>query len=354
MAELLDLPALLQGLADARRTGTLVVHGPGGRRALLFLREGTIGGAWDGDPEVLGKALVRTGVLEWERLAELLDFFRPAPAALERVVVEQGAATAEDVARARAFVAREVLFDVLTWSEARAELKDGPPLPDLVRIDMARDDVAVATKPALMHATVQRDEWMRWKAVVPSDGDVLAPRPDSEVGADGAHADVLALVDGERDVHELLARARLPRAETARILRELLVAGAVRVLDRSELLALARRVRGAPRSPGWGETAPCASCAGPRSWRPSRPTTRCGWPRPRRPAGRPRRRPGASWPWPAPAPSWAPRRPGATPRSTSGARSGSGPTTGSSSATWSRSSSPRGRSRRRRSRPSTT
>jgi len=250
MAELLDLPALLQGLADARRTGTLVVHGPGGRRALLFLREGTIAGAWDGDPEVLGKALVRTGVLEWERLAELLDFFRPAPAALERVVVEQGAATAEEVSRARAFVAREVLFDVLTWSEARAELKEGPPLPDLVRVDMAREDVAVATKPALMHATVQRDEWMRWRAVVPSDGDVLAPRPESEVGADGAHADVLALVDGERDVHELLGRARLPRAETGRILRELLVAGALRVLDRSELLALARRTRGAPETLG--------------------------------------------------------------------------------------------------------
>lgn len=250
MAELLDLPALLQGLADARRTGTLVVHGPGGRRALLHLREGTIAGAWDGDPDVLGKALVRTGVLGWERLAELVDFFRPAPAALERVVVEQGDAAPEDVARARAFVAREVLFDVLTWSDARAELKEGPPLPDLVRVDMAREDVAVATKPALMHATVQRDEWMRFRAVVPSDGDVLVPRPDSEVGADGAHADVLALVDGERDVHELLGRACLPRAEAGRILRELLVAGAVRVLDRAELLALARRVRGAPEAPG--------------------------------------------------------------------------------------------------------
>ena len=60
-SEIVEFPVLLQNLCDARRSGTLVVDGE--RSLCLYLREGSLAAAYDGDPEFLAKALVKTRAL---------------------------------------------------------------------------------------------------------------------------------------------------------------------------------------------------------------------------------------------------------------------------------------------------
>lgn len=241
---ILDLPDLLQGLCDARRSGTLVLQGVGVRapRSFLYLRAGALAAAWDGDLEVLGKALVKTRALEWARLRELLDFFRPAPAALERLLREQQVVGEAQLREARAFIVREVLTDALTWSDVRPEFHEGPPLPELLRVDLLRDDFELPTRPCLMQAAYQRDEWARFREVVPSDGDVVRLTPGARPPT-GVAAEVVGLVDGERDVGTVIAQARLGRAEAAAHLRGLIERGEARPLNGEELLELARHLR---------------------------------------------------------------------------------------------------------------
>lgn len=240
--EIIELPDLLQNLCDARRTGTLVLTGPDSRMAYLYMRDGALAAAFDGDPEFLGKALVKTRALEWEQLAEFNEFFRPTPATLDRLLIEQKRADDIALREAREFVVRELVCEVLTWQRPRSEFHEGAPLPELARVNLPHESTTLPTKPLIMNGVYQLDEWTRVRDVVRSDGDVPIPT-DEGPAPEGRSAEVFELVDGERTVSELVALARMSRFDANDELRDLIEKGSVRLLGRRELVELGRRLQ---------------------------------------------------------------------------------------------------------------
>jgi tetratricopeptide (TPR) repeat protein len=246
--EILDLTALLQNLADTRRTGTLILRGAEGRRLFLYLREGVLAAAFDGNEESLATSFVKTRAMTLAGLSEFREFFQPTAATLDRLVVEQGKVTPDQLLEARTFMIRELVCDALTWPSPRTELRDGPPLPELVRVNLPHEGVQVSIRPLLMTAVYQLDEWRRIRALVPSERDVPL-RTSEGFPADEARAELLALVDGRRTVGELLAIAPLSRFQACSLLRDAVEAGEVRMRSQAELLALAAELLpGAERS----------------------------------------------------------------------------------------------------------
>lgn len=234
--EIIDLPDLLQSLCDAGRTGTLVLTGPSQGSAYLYLRAGELAAAFDGDPDFLGRALVKVGALSAEQLHELLGFFRPTPATLARTLLERGQLEEADLGRTHAFVIQELLAEVLSWERPRPEFHDGPPLPELVRVDLPHPGVSLPTKATLMNAVCQLDEWGPIRATLPSDRDVPVRVREGE-----RDDPLLSLVDGVRDVGEVVALAPMPRLEASSSLAEHARAGRLRLLEVEELLQLAER-----------------------------------------------------------------------------------------------------------------
>lgn len=237
--EIVEFPVLMQNLSDARRSGTLVVRGP--RTAYLYMRLGDLAAGYSGDPEFLGKALVKTGALTWDEFAKFKEFSGATPATFETLLLEQDRVSPHAVRRAHEFSVREVLGEIVTWAESHTRLREGSPPSELVRVNLPPDDVSVPTKPALLEAIYQLDEWPRIRGAIPSDRDI--PNPIGG-GASGSKAELLGLVDGQRDVEEIVVRASMSRFDAMVGLRELHEEGLIQLMDFDGLIALSRRLRG--------------------------------------------------------------------------------------------------------------
>jgi tetratricopeptide (TPR) repeat protein len=224
-------------MCDARRTGSLVLRGATGRTVILYLRDGDVAAAFDQDEDLLGKCLVKTGALTWKELDEFTKFFQPIPATFAKVLVDQRKVDAEAVRKARNFAIRELVFEALSWDRAASEFYDELPVPQLVRAGLPPDGPGLSTKPLLMMAVTQLDEWALIRVVVPSDGDVPVP-----VGSDAGGA-LLELIDGTRSVAEVVARAAVGRFAALEQLKALVETGAVRLRDVDELKSLAEGLR---------------------------------------------------------------------------------------------------------------
>lgn len=245
-AGIIALPDLLQTLSDAVRTGTLVVTS-GQRTAYVYLVKGSVAAAFDGDEEFLGKALIKSRALDWNQLASIQQFFSPTPATLGEVLLEQELVKPGTLVATHELAIRETMCELLAWSSPATSFHEDC-LPELVRVGLPHPGVATPTKPLVMLACCSLDELRRIRADLPSDRDVfVAHGPPTGVRAP-LQQEVLALVDGVRDLAEIVALARMPHLEALSSLWELQRTSRVRRLERDELLAVVPLVK------GWGDS----------------------------------------------------------------------------------------------------
>jgi hypothetical protein len=110
------------------------------------------------------------------------------------------------------------VFDLMSWSEGFFSFTEEPPRP--IRKDIA---VRVSTESLLMEGARRIDEWSRMADKIP-DARVtprLAPLgdgPESFIDLLPREWEVLSVIDGERNLHEIAKRLVLPEFEVAKII----------------------------------------------------------------------------------------------------------------------------------------
>jgi hypothetical protein len=230
----LGLHDVFQLLDLSRKTGVLRVTSPLRRnQGTVYFDHGAIVGAEvRSNPHPLGEMLVRTGRLTETELAMARDLqTRGDPRRLGEILVATGAFTQRELERQVRLQVEEVVFEVVSWREGYFSFAEGP-LAGL----RTEADVRIPTEAVLMEGARRIDEWSRIERQVPHLGVVpaLAPAdPDLQGALDllPTEWELLALIDGERDLRLIAAALGRSEFEVAKIVFGLQASGVVTLHD---------------------------------------------------------------------------------------------------------------------------
>lgn len=243
----LGIHDVFQLLDLSRKTGVLRVtselrHNAG----TVYFEEGTVTYAEiRSNPHPLGGLLLRSGKITDADLERARDMQTRGgdPRRLGEILVVLGAITPRELQRQVRFQVEEVVFEVINWREGYFSFTEGP-LTDVP----AEAAVRISTEALLMEGARRIDEWTRIEKRIPHLGVVPAYAPSME-GGDGdldllpPEWEVLALIDGERDLRAIAATLGRSDFDIAKTLFGLESAGLIVLVDPG---STAQRGRGRP------------------------------------------------------------------------------------------------------------
>jgi hypothetical protein len=209
----MELAELLQWLAGAMKTGTLVVDN-GKVTKQIFFRDGTISSTASTDKrEHLGAFLVSYGLITDAELIQAIRMQESNRMLLGKILSTIGAITERDLNRMLRLKAEESIYDVFTWREGAFRFLDQQ-LPASNMVPMSLDVAAIVLEG--MH---RFDEWKRIREAIPSIDcvPVSVPPFEEKVMTEGAPR-ILALVDDQRSIGDICRVAMASEIHVGRIL----------------------------------------------------------------------------------------------------------------------------------------
>src|SRR5438046_3015909 len=185
------------------------------------------------NPHPLGSLLLRTGKIAEADLERARDMEQRQgdKRRLGEILVALGAITPRELERQLRFQVEEVIFEVMSWREGYFSFVEGP----LLDVPPAAT-VRIPTEALLMEGARRIDEWSRIESRIPHLGVIaaLAPPPSDgggELDLLPPEWEVLAAVDGQRDVRAIARELGRSEFDVARTLFGLESAGAVAVVE---------------------------------------------------------------------------------------------------------------------------
>ncbi|HEY7612510.1 MAG TPA: DUF4388 domain-containing protein [Gemmatimonadales bacterium] len=228
----LHVQDVFQLLDLGRKSGTLRITSELRQTAatICFDRGGVVGAALGSDPQPIGARLVRVGKITAEQLHRARSMQGAGdPRRLGDILVEIGAISRRELDRQLKAQVEEAVFELLTWTEGYFRFEEGFACQAAVEAP-----VRSPTEALLMEGARRLDEWSRIGSKVSHLG--LVPRlPDTNGAAPldlvPFEWEVLAAVDGERDLHALADVLGRSEFEVARTVYGLTAAGIVELGD---------------------------------------------------------------------------------------------------------------------------
>jgi len=246
----LHIQDVFQLLDLGRKTGVLRVTSELRQTAgtVSFERGGVIAATLGKDPQPIAARLVRMGKISVQQLEQASSLQKSGDSrCLGDILVASGAIARRELDRQLKVQIEEAIFQLLGWAEGYFRFEEGALTEAFVEAP-----VRIPTDSLLMEAAHRMDEWSRIEDKVPHLRVVPRLPP-----ADGAVNDrlelapveweVLAAVDGQRDLHALAAALGRSELDIARTVHALSSAGVV-VLD-SAAIDVAGNNGGNPGTP---------------------------------------------------------------------------------------------------------
>jgi hypothetical protein len=230
----LSIHDVFQLLDLSRKTGVLRVESDLRDNAgtIYFQRGSIVYAEIRSNPHVLGELLVRTGRITRAELEEGRELQRRQGdrPRIGEILVTLGVITSRDLQRHVRLQVEEVVFEVTSWTEGHFSFSEGP-------LEGVPPDggVRIRVEALLMEGARRIDEWSRIEKRIPHLGVVPALSPSSE-GSEGQldllppEWEVLALIDGARDVRAMAADLSRSEFDVAKTLFGLESAGVIVLL----------------------------------------------------------------------------------------------------------------------------
>jgi hypothetical protein len=230
----LGIHDVFQLLDLSRKTGVLRVTSELRQNAgTLYFDDGAVIYAEiRSNPHPLGGMLLRSGRITDGDLERARDMQQRQGDGrrLGEILVAIGAVTRRELDRQLRFQIEEVVFEVTSWNEGYFSFEEGAP-PDIP----AESTVRIPVEALLMEGARRIDEWSRIENRIAHLGviAVLAAPPDAggELDLLPPEWEVLALIDGRRDVRALASALGRSDFEVAKTLFGLESAGVITLLE---------------------------------------------------------------------------------------------------------------------------
>jgi hypothetical protein len=229
----LSIHDVFQLLDLARKTGTLRITSELRQNAgtVQFERGAVVAAEIRSNPHLLGTLLLRAGKLGEEDFARACAMQAAGDQRrLGDILLDIGAVSRRELERQAKAQVEEVIFELMSWSEGYFSFSDDP------GPDGGAPVVRIPTEALLMEAARRIDEWARIEARVPHLGVVPQLVPPDAGGTTRldllpAEWQLLAAVDGTRDVRALAQSTGRSEFDVARTLFGLASAGVVKLED---------------------------------------------------------------------------------------------------------------------------
>ena len=216
-----DLTEILQWIAQAQRTGTLLLTRGQVEKKIAF-NKGQIASTYSTDPrDQLGQFLVREGFITEQDLFTALLRQESEGMMLGTVLVDSGRVTQEQLHRVLRLKAEETVYDLFHWGEGRFEFKEGE-LPRNLPILLGLDVTVL-----IFEGARRIDEMARIREVIPSARATFTP-----TGAPGEEAldtQILALAARGKTVAAIAFEVRRLEFDVAARLFDLVERGVLTV-----------------------------------------------------------------------------------------------------------------------------
>ncbi|HEX7120151.1 MAG TPA: DUF4388 domain-containing protein [Longimicrobiales bacterium] len=234
----LGIQDVLQLLELARKTGVLELHTE--RRddeaELHFDRGQIVFARRRKSQRRLGQQLLRSGKLTERELQRALELQRQDPSQrLAWILLEMGSVAREELERQLRFQIEEAVYEVMSWTDGQFRFEERE------SVVLGDPEVRVRVESLLMEGARRIDEWARLEAKIPSQESI--PMLAASDGGDGAPLElhpeeweVLAEIDGERDLRQIAAALGRSSFDVARIIYGLVSMGVVQVEERPSRL----------------------------------------------------------------------------------------------------------------------
>lgn len=235
----LGIHDVFQLLDLSRKTGRLrVTSALRDNEGNVLFRDGRVVSATiRSNPHPLGAVLLRAGRITEQELeqARAAQQASERPRLLGEVLVELGIMSQRDLER---FIRRQVetvIFELLSWQEGFFSFAE-------TAIDTSRTEglTSIPTECLLMEGARRLDEWTQIQqrvphlGVVPVLAEVSADQPAPVLELLPNEWEVLAIIDGARDVRTLAATLGRSEFDVAKIIFGLLTTGVISLIDSAE------------------------------------------------------------------------------------------------------------------------
>jgi hypothetical protein len=218
--QLLDLQRQSGALSVFTREAEITLHVRGGRVDYVAFRG-------LGNEFLVGRYLVEEAAIGRDRLQSVLEN-RPAGKLIGEQLVELGFVTEAALHKALLRQSSELVYEVVRWKSGRFAFSVGPEHPTAVKAGLAMETSAL-----VMEGFRRVDEWRLIEGSFDFD-DVLYPDPgaierlDSETNLTSHERNVLAAIDSEKTIRELVNQMPGSSFEVCKILYQLLNSRLVR------------------------------------------------------------------------------------------------------------------------------
>ncbi len=216
---------LLQWLNFAQKTGTLVLTANGIEKK-IFLRDGRVISSASTDPrEYLGQFLMSHGFISEEQLTKAMQEQARSKRLLGRILVDLGAVPEVELGRLMREKAAESIYDIFLWTEAEFRFIDDE-LPDMEMVPLQVDVTGI-----IMEGSRRIDEWKRISRLIPGRDSIPVLESPIDVSAlPEVPRRILAAVNGQRSIEELILESRSSHFQVARTLYEFVESGKMRIV----------------------------------------------------------------------------------------------------------------------------
>ena len=220
--ESFSLADVFQNLAMNQQTGTLHVFAGEGEEKFIHFQNGQVRFLSKGAHNVLlpGEVFHARGLVSPVQLAEALERQKETSEPIGAVLLSLSHIDRpqfDDVARHQM---EEEIFDLFGWDKAQFEFNEGDPAPDMFADQAGVNGPTLQIAHLIMEAARRVDEWDRLRGQVPNYKEIyfmeLAVRKAIEKGemeTDAVERHVASLIDGARDVEDLIADSFLFKFE---------------------------------------------------------------------------------------------------------------------------------------------
>lgn len=218
---------VFQLLSFSRKTGTLGLQRQE-EVAMVYFRQGNVIYAYTPQQKIpLGELLVQQGVLTQNHLTTALTEKEKNPnRRIGEVFVKQGFISRSQMEEAVRRQVEDLIYRLLHWEAGNFKFYENEfPTEEEILIQ-------ISTENLILEGVRRLDELEEVKERLPDYGTVLVVKPippqrTRDVALRGDEWNILALVDGRKDIYQIIERSNLDRLATLKNLAALYMAGLV-------------------------------------------------------------------------------------------------------------------------------
>ncbi|HVF19152.1 MAG TPA: DUF4388 domain-containing protein [Mycobacteriales bacterium] len=224
--EAFSLPDIFQLLSFTKKTGALHISRTAGRGVVYFTTGAVTGGTSDTSRQSLGRRLVGAGLVDDDALNLAVDAVKgDSGTGLAKALKDVGAVEEGVLHEHVVEQATDAVFDLLRWTVGEFTFVVDQPNPDDLAVSLVVEELVTEGRSRL-------EKWEELTKKVPAPDAVVTPAlalASAETRLSAEEWGLLALVDGERSVSQLVALTGRGEFATVQTLASLVDRGLVAV-----------------------------------------------------------------------------------------------------------------------------